>query len=122
MKTFAAAIAWSMFVLTAPASMAADSPPSKKSSQPEFVIAPYLENGELKGYSISRFRRGSVVTKLGFQEGDIIQTINGEKLETPEKAVDFYNLVRNQSTAEMKVQILRQKKRKTLVMNRASAG
>jgi type II secretory pathway component PulC len=110
-------------LLSSITALASDPAPAKKTSaraksgQPEFLLEPYLENGEMKGYSLTRFRPGSIVLKLGLREGDVIQRINGERVETSEQAVDFYNMIRESSAAEVKVQILRQKKKKTLVLN-----
>jgi type II secretory pathway component PulC len=113
-------------VLAAPlASWAADtargSAKGGASNAPEFHITPYLENGDVKGYTVSRFRSGSLVAKWGFREGDVIRRINGEPVTSPEKAVETYNLLRKNATMPMQVEILRGGKTKTLALNQAEA-
>jgi type II secretory pathway component PulC len=108
--------------LAAPAVAAESEQPKRSSSNaPEFIIEPYLENGEVKGYTVSKFRQGSQISKLGFREGDVIQRVNGEKVDSSEKAVELHSMIKNQTAADVKIDILRQKKTKTIVLNTQKA-
>jgi len=52
---------------------------------------PYMENGKLSGFKISFVRPGSDFSKLGLKRGDIILSINGEKLDNFKVPLEFFN-------------------------------
>ncbi len=54
-------------------------------------VAPYMEDGKLKGFKIRYVRKGSDFDKLGVQKGDIIQAINGEPLNNFKVPLEFFN-------------------------------
>ena len=44
----------------------------------------------LKGFSISFIRKGSPFAKLGLKRGDVIQSINGQKIDSDKAAFEMY--------------------------------
>jgi general secretion pathway protein C len=57
-------------------------------------IAPEVRNGKPKGFRLFAIRPGSLLGRVGFRNGDIIQAVNGNDTSTPEKAIETYNKLR----------------------------
>ncbi len=58
-------------------------------------------NGEIEGFKFVSIQPGSVYTQLGFQNGDMIKAVNGEKIDSPAKAMELYNALKNSSTIKI---------------------
>ena len=55
-----------------------------------------IKNGkDLKGFSISFIRKGSPFAKLGLRRGDIINSINGQKIDSYNAAFGVYKNIQN---------------------------
>lgn len=52
-------------------------------------------NGEIDCYKFIGIQPGSVYTQLGFQVGDCLKAVNGEKIDSPAKAMEMYNALKN---------------------------
>ncbi|MFB6357318.1 MAG: PDZ domain-containing protein [bacterium] len=61
--------------------------------------APYLENGKIIGFKIKDMRGepGKLLKKLGFREGDVITRINGNKVNSVNRAMTLWTQLRNQT-------------------------
>lgn len=59
-------------------------------------VVPYFKNGENLGYKIKAIDKGSLYEKLGLKNNDIIQKINGQEINSPEKAFELLKLLRNE--------------------------
>lgn len=68
---------------------------------------PHFENGLSTGFRLFAIRQGSVFEQLGLRNGDIIQSINGQDLSDPAKALALFQELRNAS--EIKVNGIRNK-------------
>ncbi|RYZ66953.1 MAG: hypothetical protein EOP05_18410 [Proteobacteria bacterium] len=55
-------------------------------------------NGTIECFSLADIREGSIYTKLGLKRGDCIKSVNGEKIDSPGKAMDMYNALRSGSS------------------------
>ena len=53
-------------------------------------IRPHLKDGKSDGFVLSYIKSNSFFTKLGLKRGDIIKSINGKQINTPEDAFSFY--------------------------------
>jgi len=60
-------------------------------------IVPNIVAGEIKGYKIFAIKPGSIYDKIGIQNGDIIERINGMELTTPESALQFFQQLKNET-------------------------
>ncbi len=60
-------------------------------------IVPNLSNGEIDGYKVFAIKRGSLYEKIGLQNGDVIKNINGINISSPEKALQLFQDLRNES-------------------------
>ena len=55
-----------------------------------------IRNGKkVEGFSISFIRKGSPFAQLGIQRGDVIKTINGQKIDSHKAAFDIYRNILN---------------------------
>jgi general secretion pathway protein C len=75
-------------------------------------IQPHFKDGKANGLAISRIKRGSIFSKLGMRNGDIIQQIDGNSLSSPEDIFGLYEKLRSGSQASL--QISRRGRPKTL--------
>ncbi len=69
------------------------------SNQSELMRAarmiPYEENGRVTGMKVSGIRRKSLLGRLGVQNGDVLRTINGFDLSSPDSALEAYTKLRS---------------------------
>jgi general secretion pathway protein C len=65
--------------------------------------SPNQVNGEIKGFVLTRIRPDSVYEKMGMQDGDVIEAINGIELNDAARAIQTLNAMRNENNLEIKV-------------------
>jgi general secretion pathway protein C len=53
-------------------------------------------DGEYDGYRLSAIRKGSLPDQLGIKNGDIIQSVNGQPLNSMQGAMEAYNSMKTQ--------------------------
>lgn len=76
------------------------------------AIVPYFKRGKAAGFRIKHIKRGSLYTKLGLRNGDVIQRINGYVINSPQRALEAYsNLM---SADNISVDIVRRGKSKNM--------
>lgn len=61
-------------------------------------------NGEIEGFKFLSIQPGSIYTQLGFQNGDVLKSVNGEKIDSPAKAMELYNALKNSNSINMTVE------------------
>lgn len=76
------------------------------------AAAPYIVNGKEKGIRITGLEDSSMARYVGFENGDVIQNINGNTVTNRRKAFQILRKVRSQSS--LNIQLLRNKKKKEL--------
>jgi len=74
-------------------------------------VVPNFKDGEPDGFKLLSIKRGSLVHKAGLRDGDIIQRVNGIEIDSPEKAFEVYEQVRNEPA--ISVEIVRGGRRRT---------
>jgi general secretion pathway protein C len=57
-------------------------------------VIPYEENGRVIGVKVYGIRRSSMLGRLGIQNGDVLRTINGLDLSSPDSALEAYTKLR----------------------------
>ncbi len=72
--------------------------------------------GKSLGFKLFAIKRGSLFEKIGIKNGDIIESINGEKLDNPDRALEMYSRLQD-GISNMNVSILRHGKRLTMDYN-----
>jgi type II secretion system protein C len=58
-------------------------------------IVPAFEGGQAVGFKLFSIRPGSLYSKIGVQNGDIIQKVNGYEITSPDKALEVYQKLRD---------------------------
>ncbi len=64
---------------------------------------PNMVGGELKGFRLTRIRENSVYEKAGFQNGDIVEEINGIPLRDAAGAIKLLNQLKNEKDIEVRL-------------------
>ena len=75
-------------------------------------VRPYFRRGKSEGLIVSQIQTGSVFANLGLMNGDIISSVNGKQMSSPEEAFGFYNSLK--SGGEVSIEITRRGKKKML--------
>jgi len=75
-------------------------------------IAPYVVNGKENGIRITGLEDSSMARYVGFENGDVIQVINGQTVTNERKAFQILRKARAQSSLD--IQLLRDQKKKNL--------
>jgi general secretion pathway protein C len=57
-------------------------------------VEPNIVDGQTDGFVVRMIRPGSLFSMLGLQVGDVLRDINGVKLDTPEKALQVFQQLR----------------------------
>ncbi len=75
---------------------------AQMSNLPELLTqargVPNITNGRVDGFKIMEIVPGSIYTKLGIQDNDVLKEVDGEKLDSPAKAMELYNSLRNKTS------------------------
>jgi general secretion pathway protein C len=75
-------------------------------------IVPHEENGAVVGVKLYGIRRNSLLGKLGIQNGDLLKTINGADVSSPDSALEAYAKFR--SATNLSVAVTRRGQEMTL--------
>ncbi|MFY1825509.1 type II secretion system protein GspC [Myxococcus fulvus] len=67
-------------------------------------MVPAFKDGKAQGFKVLSVRKGSLYEKLGLQNGDVLQRINGMPLDSLEKAMETYMLLKNQRHLEIEIE------------------
>ncbi len=62
---------------------------------------PKYDNGRLYGFELTKMSSGSIFSELGMRNGDIITSINGKKIRTPNDALRMYQKLSSSSEAKI---------------------
>jgi len=66
-------------------------------------IRPHFKDGKSDGLSVSRIKGGSIFSKLGLRNGDIVQKINGEPINSPDEVLVLYEKLKSGSRVSLEV-------------------
>ena len=67
-------------------------------------VVPYFKGGEPYGFRVSNLKEGSMAYDLGVRSGDIIRSVNGIPIRTPEDAFNVYQEMQNESLVEVELE------------------
>ena len=56
-------------------------------------------SGQIECFNLAEIAPNSIYEKLGLKRGDCIKGVNGEKIDSPAKAMDMYNALRSVSNS-----------------------
>ena len=57
-------------------------------------MEPHVVNGKTDGFEVKMIRPNTIFTALGLQKGDIVKEVNGLTLDSPEKALQIFQQLR----------------------------
>ena len=75
-------------------------------------IVPSFRNGKANGFKLFSIKPGSIYAKIGLRNGDVIQKINGYELNSPDKALEIYQKLRDSTSVT--IDLLRRGKTMTI--------
>jgi general secretion pathway protein C len=62
------------------------------------------QTGEIDGFRLLDFQPGSIFEKLGLQRMDVIKGVNGDPVDSPAKAMELYNALKNSDKINISVE------------------
>jgi general secretion pathway protein C len=75
-------------------------------------LMPYMVQGEPQGFRLTRLQQDSVLQKIGLQNGDVLQKVNGLSITSPDDALRAYQFLQQEGT--VRLEILRSNRPTTL--------
>lgn len=66
-------------------------------------IVPSFQDGRANGFKLFSIKPGSLYSKIGLRNGDVIQKINGYELNSPDKALEVYQKLRDSSSVSIEL-------------------
>jgi general secretion pathway protein C len=75
-------------------------------------VRPNYKDGESNGLRVDRIKPGSIFSKLGLRNGDIVQGINGEPIQGPDDILEMYENLKSGSS--LSVQLNRRNRPETI--------
>jgi general secretion pathway protein C len=76
-------------------------------------IVPSFKNGVANGFKLFSIVPDSLYAKIGIQNGDVIRRINGYEMNSPDKALEIYQKLRDASRIEIELERRGESLRKT---------
>ncbi len=67
-------------------------------------IVPSFKNGAANGFKLFSIQPGSLYTSIGVENGDVIQKINGYEINSPDKALEIYQKLRESSHITLEIE------------------
>ena len=67
-------------------------------------IVPSFKNGKPNGFKLFSIKPGSIFAKIGLQNGDVIQKINGYDMNSPDRALEIYTKLRDATSLTIDLQ------------------
>lgn len=64
---------------------------------------PHFQGGKSTGFRLFAIRQGSLFDKIGLRNGDIIQSVNGNDISDPSRAMGLFQELRNESHITAKI-------------------
>lgn len=60
--------------------------------------------GEINGFKLLDMQPGSIYEQLGLKRGDVIKGVNGEPVDSVQKAMEMYNTLKNGTQVKLKIE------------------
>lgn len=67
----------------------------------EVRVEPYFSGGKPDGFRVSQIQPGSLLTSMGFRNGDIVQSVNGRPITTAEDAMRLYGAMKGSTSFQV---------------------
>lgn len=80
--------------------------------QSEARVVPHYKDNQYQGFKLVGVRPGSLYRAIGIRSGDVITAVNGNKIDSPNKALELFEQLK--SSSNISVEIERRGQPKTL--------
>jgi general secretion pathway protein C len=67
-------------------------------------IVPSFKNGVANGFKLFSIQPGSLYASIGIENGDVVQRVNGYEINSPEKALELYQKLKESSNVTIEVE------------------
>ena len=67
-------------------------------------VVPYFKGGEPYGFRVSNLNNDAMIYELGVRSGDVIRSVNGIPIRTPEDAFSAYQQFQNESSVQVELE------------------
>ncbi|WP_301340502.1 type II secretion system protein GspC [Corallococcus exercitus] len=67
-------------------------------------VVPSFRDGRTVGFKLFSIREGSLYSRLGLRNGDVLQRINGLDLDSPDKALEAFHTLRDARRVELQIE------------------
>jgi len=67
-------------------------------------VVPYFKGGEPYGFRVSNLSSDAMIYELGVRSGDVIRSVNGIPIRTPEDAFKAYQQFQNESSVQVELE------------------
>ena len=67
-------------------------------------IVPSFKNGVANGFKLFSIQPGSLYSSIGIENGDVIQRVNGYEINSPEKALELYQKLKESGHVTIEVE------------------
>ncbi len=67
-------------------------------------VVPNYRNGKYQGFKLIGVRPNSLYRAIGIHSGDIVKSINGEEINTPNKAIQLFEKLRNSGNIKLDIE------------------
>lgn len=78
-------------------------------------VVPNYVNGQPRGFRLQGIRAGSIFSAIGIRNGDVLVAVNGQDIDSPQRAIQLYESMLSQPQVQM--QVLRRGREQTLTYN-----
>jgi general secretion pathway protein C len=78
--------------------------PDYKHLMEQISVRPQFEAGRANGFVIYSLEPGSIFSRMGLRDGDVIQGINGRTFTTTQPVLDFYDALKEGGTVSLEIQ------------------
>ena len=75
-------------------------------------VKPHFEDGKPAGFQVTNIKSDSILKTMGFQDGDIIRSVNGREIRTAEDVMRLYNILKDSNL--FSIGMIRNKQPRTL--------
>lgn len=66
-------------------------------------IKPHFTDGEVDGLSVTGVKAGSIFRKMGLRNGDIVKSVNGNDIKSPEDLLSLYSDLQAEDNISIKI-------------------
>jgi len=66
-------------------------------------VTPYIVQGERQGFRLSRLQPNSLLQKIGLQQGDVLQKVNGQEIASTGDVLQAYQQLQQAGTVRLEI-------------------